>query len=203
MTRGRDDNVFTDTELRGGKDRDLLAVEYQERKEKKEKQKKQMQALGLTIEEPNDTELKTLHTTHKFILALYMTGKYSQVEVAKQADVHYTTVWKVIHSKLGKEVIKDWKEMLQVELDGLMPLAVGAVREGLMAGDKMIKLRAVDRFIKMTRGEEGDTNVTVNVINDARGRFITDLKDLAEQEGLIELEGEAEVVDSVKVEVVE
>lgn len=183
--RKRIDELFTPTELVGGKERAMLAVEYEEDKRLKERAK----AEGIDIEREEDKsngELKSLSVKHRFILALYMTGKYSQVEIAKQADVHYVTVHKVLHCKLGQEVINAWKEMLELELDGLMPLAVDAVREGLKSGDKKVKLLAVDRFIKMTGKGEEQGGVTVAVVGEARSRFITDLKQLAEQENVID-----------------
>ena len=195
MANKRNGSQFTQTELTGGKDRALLAVEYEEKKA--EELKKRADKMGLSLGEGEEEggkkqELKKLTIEHQYILALYMTGKYSQTEIARMAEVHNGTVWKVVHSKLGQELIKEWKEGLEAELDALMPLAVDAVRGALKSGDKKTKLLGVDRFVKMTgRGEPG-AGVTVNIVNDARGRFIEDLKDLAEQEKVIE--GEAEVV---------
>ena len=191
----RNGRQFTQTELTGGKDRALLAVEYEEKK-REEELKKRASKMGLSLgeeeEEGGRKELKNLTIEHQYILALYMTGKYSQTEIARMAEVHNGTVWKVVHSKLGQELIKEWKSGLEAELDALMPLAVDAVRGALKSGDKKTKLLGVDRFVKMTgRGEPG-AGVTVNIVNDARGRFIEDLRDLAEQEKVIE--GEAEVV---------
>ena len=190
----RNGSQFTQTELTGGKDRSLLAVEYEEKKRDKEL-KKRAGKMGLSlggIEEGEKKELKNLTIEHQYILALYMTGKYSQTEIARMVEVHYGTVWRIVHSKLGQELIKEWKEGLEAELDALMPLAVDAVRGALKSGDKKTRLLGVDRFVKMTgRGEPGG-GVTVNIVNDARGRFIEDLRDLAEQEKVIE--GEAEVV---------
>ena len=79
-----------------------------------------------------------------------MTGKYSQVQIAKEADVHYVTVHKVLRCKLGQELLIAWKEMMELELDGLMPLAVDGIRSALKSADSKVKLLAVDRFIRMT-----------------------------------------------------
>ena len=189
MTSGRIriDELFTPTELVGGKERSLLAVEYQEEKRLKERAK----AEGITLDEGEKVgELKSLSIKHKFILALYMTGKYSQVEIAREAKVHYVTVHKVLRCKLGQELLNAWKEMMELELDGLMPLAVEAVRAALKSADKKTQLLAVDRFIKMAGVGEDTGGVTVNIVNDARVKFITDLKQIAEQENVIEGEFE-------------
>ena len=128
--RTRIKDLFTPTELVGGKERSLLAVEYEEEKKLKERAK----AEGIELDsmgEKEGGELKSLSVRHKFILALYMTGKYSQVEIAREADVHYATVHKVLRCKLGQELLDAWKEMMELELDGLMPLAVDAIRSAL------------------------------------------------------------------------
>ena len=189
--RPRTDELFTATELVGGKERSLLAVEYEE--EKRLKARAKAEGIDLDGEVGDGGELKTLSIKHKFILALYMTGKYSQVEIAKEAKMHYVTVHKVLRSKLGQEVLNAWKEMMELELDGLMPLAVDAIRVALKSEDKKTKLLAVDRFIRMTGVGEDTGKVTINVVNDARVKFITDLKQLAEQENIIDLK--AEVVE--------
>ena len=188
--RTRIKDLFTPTELVGGKERSLLAVEYEEEKKLKERAK----AEGITLDkmgEKDGGELKTLSIKHKFILALYMTGKYSQVEIAREADVHYVTVHKVLRCKLGQELLNAWKEMMELELDGLMPLAVDSIRSALKSADKKVRLLAVDRFIRMTGVGEDTGGVTVNIVNDARVKFITDLKQMAEQENIIEGEFEA------------
>ena len=183
--RPRLDHLFTPTELAGGKERSLLAVEYEEEKRLKERAK----AEGIDLDEVGEKgggELKSLSIKHKFILGLYMTGKYSQVQIAREAGVHYITVHKVLRSKLGQELLSAWKEMMELELDGLMPLAVDSIRAALKSADNKVRLLAVDRFIKMTGVGEDTGGVTINVVNDARVKFITDLKQIAEQENVID-----------------
>ena len=53
-----------------------------------------------------------------------------------------------------------------------------------------MRLLAVDRFIRMTGVGEDTGGVTVNIVNDARVKFITDLKQMAEQENVIDGEFE-------------
>ena len=193
--RTRIKDLFTPTELVGGKERSLLAVEYEEEKKLKERAK----AEGITLDkmgEKDGGELKTLSIKHKFILALYMTGKYSQVEIAREADVHYVTVHKVLRCKLGQELLNAWKEMMELELDGLMPLAVDSIRSGLKSADSKVKLLAVDRFMRMAGVGEDTGGVTVNIVNDARVKFITDLKQMAEAANVIE--AEFETVEEVR-----
>ena len=187
--RPRIDELFTPTELVGGKERSLLAVEYEE--EKKLKNRAKADGIDLDgIGRKEEGELKTLSIKHKFILGLYMTGKYSQVEIARDAGVHYVTVHKVLKSKLGQELLVSWKEMMELELDGLMPLAVDGIRSALKSADSKVRLLAVDRFIRMTGVGEDTGGVTVNIVNDARVKFITDLKQIAEQENVIDGEFE-------------
>ena len=192
--RTRIKDLFTPTELVGGKERSMLAVEYEEEKRLKERAK----ADGIVLDsmgEKDGVELKSLSIKHKFILGLYMTGKYSQVEIAREADVHYVTVHKVLRCKLGQELLNAWKEMMELELDGLMPLAVDAIRSALKSGDKKVKLLAVDRFMRMAGVGEDVGGVTVNIVNDARVKFITDLKQMADKEKENDvIDGEFEVV---------
>ena len=54
-----------------------------------------------------------------------------------------------------------------------------------------MKLLAVDRFMRMAGVGEETGGVTVNIVNDARVKFITDLKQMAVQENVIEGEFEA------------
>ena len=193
--RPRIDHLFTPTELAGGKERSLLAVEYEE--EKKLKSRAKAEGIDLDgVGGKEEGELKTLSIKHKFILGLYMTGKYSQVQIAREAGVHYVTVHKVLRSKLGQELLNAWKEMMELELDGLMPLAVDSIRSSLKSTDNKVRLLAVDRFIKMTGVGEETGGVTVNIVNDARVKFITDLKQMAVQENVIE--GEFEVVEEAR-----
>ena len=188
--RTRIKDLFTPTELVGGKERSLLAVEYEEEKKLKERAKAEGIVLDKMGEKGDEGELKTLSIKHKFILALYMTGKYSQVQIAREADVHYVTVHKVLRCKLGQELLGAWKEMMELELDGLMPLAVDGIRSALKSADSKVRLLAVDRFIRMTGVGEDTGGVTVNIVNDARVKFITDLKQMAEQENVIDGEFE-------------
>ena len=72
--RPRMGDLFTPTELVGGKERSLLAVEYEEEKKLREKAK----AEGIDLDEGGKKEvgeLKTLSIKHRFILGLYMTGE--------------------------------------------------------------------------------------------------------------------------------
>ena len=76
---------------------------------KRKKLKERAKAEGITLDkmgEKDGGELKSLSVKHKFILALYMTGKYSQVQIAREADVHYVTVHKVLRCKLGQELLE-------------------------------------------------------------------------------------------------
>ena len=53
----------------------------------------------------------------------------------------------------------------------------------------MKQIAAVDRFIRMAGVGEDTGGVTVNIVNDARlVKFITDLKQIAEQENVIDAE---------------
>ena len=115
------------------------------------------------------------------------------MQIAREAGVHYITVHKVLRSKLGQELLSAWKEMMELELDGLMPLAVDSIRSALKSGDGKVRLLAVDRFIRMTGVGEDTGGVTINVVNDARVKFITDLKQMAQQEHVID--GEFKTVE--------
>lgn len=195
MPRARSEDRFTKTELSGGRERSILAVEYQEKKEAEKKEKELKKLAGnLGVDEEwgeKKPEIKKLSTLHKVILGMSMTGMYSQTEIGRKLGVSNGTVWRVLNSSLGRELREEWQQAVEVEMEGLYPLAVDAIREGLQAGDKKTRLLAVDRFTKLSgRGETGGTDVTVNVVTGAREKFITELKQIAEQEKV--LEGEFE-----------
>ena len=61
--------------------------------------------------------------------------------------------------------------MMELELDGLMPLAVDSIRSGLKSADSKVRLLAVDRFMRMAGVGEDTGGVTVNIVNDARVKF--------------------------------
>lgn len=197
--RPRVEELFTDTELAGGKPRALLAAEYAEEKRFNEKEIeliKLARAKGFEIDFPDDEEragdLKKLTIQDRFILSMSMAGM-KQIEISRKTGIHYSRVHKVVNSTMGRRLMDAWAEGLEVELEGLRGLAIDAVRTGLESGDKKLKLLAVDRLVKLTGEGNGGTNVTVNVVNEARGRFINDLKDLSEKRKIID--GEFKKVD--------
>ena len=183
--RSKSSELFTDTELAGGRPPSEVKARIAERANEKEVEAK-LAALAVKYgildeedleEEERKIDIVNFTVLHRLILALYMQGK-SQANIARELGCHYLTVHKLLHSPKAQEILARWKETLEMELEGLLPSAINAVRLGLESPDRKIQLLAVDRFVKLTKDDPQRSAVTVNVVNSARTRFITGLKDL-------------------------
>ena len=89
-------------------------------------------------------------------------------------------VYHTINDPLAKKVIDHFITGVENDLEALLPLAVDAVRSGLNSGSDDTKLKAVDKFTKLSGRDEKEaaTEMNVSIIVDARERFVAELKEL-------------------------
>lgn len=130
-----------------------------------------------------DLRLKKLSTTHQTIIAMYLTGDYSIKEISEELAVSRAKINKILLDPLAQKIINEFREAENLELQGLQGIAVEAVRKGLRSQDTEMRLKAVDRYVKLkqdSRGQgpsEGGTTVNVT-INNAREKFVDLMKDV-------------------------
>ena len=144
-----------------------------------------MNALSLNIADlalyAPDDGLRQIRPKHLQIVQLFMKGK-TRHEIAEAVGVTTMTVGNIINDPAIKAVWQNEINQTLIELDGLLPLAVDALRKTLIKGDMKQKLTAARDVFKI-RGmykeqvARGDTaedvmkriteiynNVTVNSI---------------------------------------
>lgn len=166
----------------------MAAVRYQENRASLKNQYKTEKILGIRM--PNGMQkLKKLNNKHKLMIAMHLEG-IALGQVAQDLGVHYMTVWRVINDPLAREIIDNFRRGYEEDLKALFPLAIEVIRKGLKATDPKIALGAVDRYGKLSGvgesdGSQGPT-VAITIINDARTKFVRELKALAKDEKIIE-----------------
>jgi len=137
---------------------------------------------------------KQLSPKHKMAITLVMNGwKYG--EVAAYLGVGYQTVVNVLSDPLAKPIIEQIKDEQELSLQAMTGLALDATRDALLDNDKNMRLRGVDRFVKLIGrfdqgAKVGDITLIQNNISGIRERFVESLRELVPQTP--ELEGSAE-----------
>jgi len=146
------------------------------------------------VKRPN---LKRLSQRHKLIIGMHLTGK-SSMEIAGIVGCSAQTVNKVILDPLAQEVVAYYYEGTEEELKALFPKVVDTVRDALDSGNIETRLKGVDRFTKLTgRDEEkGSKEVNVNVVLDARTKFVNEIR--AEAGKVIDVEATSVAVEEVE-----
>ena len=142
--------------------------------------------------------LKSLTQRHKLIIGLHLNGK-SNEHIADVVGCSRMTVGYVIRDPLAQEVITYYYEGIESELKALFPKVVDAVRDALDNGAIGIRLKGVDRFAKLTGldAREGENKgTTVQIIMDARTKFVQEIRAAGEKVSVIE--GEATLVEGVE-----
>ena len=87
-------------------------------------------------------------------------------------------------------------EGVESELKALFPKVVDAVRDALDSDTVGMKLKGVDRFAKLTGmdgGKDDKKGVTVQIITDARTKFVQEIR--AAEEKVPVIEGEVTQVE--------
>ena len=123
--------------------------------------------------------LKKLMPRHMEIIALHLKGEKA-TDIALKLGCTYATVWRIINDPQARTIIEEFYTAHRVDLMGLMPLAIDAVRKGLNSGDTKTGLLAVDRFVKMKESVDDEnrdiTQVNITVVNDARQKLVGAIK---------------------------
>ncbi len=134
--------------------------------------------------------LKNVTPRHLNILSQFLSG-CGVNQIALRQGCRASTISRILHDPRIKSMIKIAQETYDEELKALLPLAVEAVRDALCHTDPKIRLQAVDRFARMTgKGADdiGDHDAkTINVVN-LRQTFITNLKEIAKNHNIIDVE---------------
>ena len=145
--------------------------------------------------------LKRLSQRHKLIIGLHLNGK-SNEHIADVVGCSRMRVGSVIRDPLAQEVITYYYEGIESELKALFPKVVDAVRDALEKNrDIGTRLKGVDRFAKLTGldARDGDNKgTTVQILLDARTKFVQEIRAAAEKVPVIEVEATpVEVVEDV------
>lgn len=140
------------------------------------------------------SKLEKLTLRHRLILAMACEGKVSK-EIALAMKCSSATVNRIINDPLGQVEINRYMEGVKGDIKRMLPLAMKVVKDNLESGDQDMRMKALDKFIKLNDFVEGKVDNVVSITNiiNARTMFIQDLKALAERSNVIDLT--AEVVD--------
>ena len=155
----------------------------------KDIRKKTLGRIGINGRE----KLKRLSQRHFKIIAMHLTGDYTGKEIAEELGVGKGTIYSVLNDPLAQEVIKEFRIGQMTELEALYPKAVEAIRTGLESGNVGIKLKAVDRYLKMAGiGTDEEKNIpSVSItINNAREHFVKVFKEMKDITPSVLLDGE-------------
>lgn len=187
---GRRSQELTTSERLGVYSPAMAAVRYQENKASLRARYKTEKILGARM--PNGMmKLKKLNNIHKLMIAMHLDG-LALGDVAQKLEVHYMTVWRVINDPLAREIIDNFRRGYEEDLKALFPKAIKVVKEALESSDLKIALGGVDRYGKLAgigdnEGSKGPA-VAITIINDARTKFVRELRTIATEAKVIEHE---------------
>lgn len=127
----------------------------------KEKAKYRMDAAGIALQyrieraagmrlSSGKPSLKQLSLRHKQMIYLFAQGM-AAVDIADLLDMDFQVVYRAINDPLAQQWFASYSDHIDQELENLMTLSVGAVRDALQPGVAMdVRLKAVDRVAKLT-----------------------------------------------------
>ena len=141
-------------------------------------------------------KLKELQPEHKQFVTAFLKG-IKGVEIADHFGVAAITVYRVLADPLISSLIDEFDEGFKSEFRRLFPLVSDAIRDGLNNSDIELRLKAADRYVKVSRliegTGEGDSDNRVKAVFAARTKFVQMIKDVAGVR-LVETETEVEVM---------
>ena len=148
-------------------------------------------------------KLKELKPEHKQWVSCFIKGMKG-VDIAEQYDVAAITVYRVLSDPLAKNLLGEFDEALKSEFLAMFPLVSDAIRDGLESAGIATRLKAVDRWTKVSsfidgRGEEDSETKKPAVVAAMRLRMVTLLQAAADAlpaNAPVEIELEAVVVES-------
>ncbi len=193
MSNTRNINDFVTSELATGYDPAAAAAKYASRDEASRVVEYERDKLIGKRLPSGALRLKKLSARHMTMIALHLTGKFKAGHIAEHIGCRAITVYRVLNDPLAQKVINDFHSGVMLDLKALAPLAVEAVRDGLTDEDPDVKLRAVDRFDKLTKTdieEKAGISVNVNFVNNVRDRFFEEIRAIADESGIIDVEVE-------------
>ncbi len=142
--------------------------------------------------------LQKLRPVHERIIAAFVSGM-SGVEIAAQFRCSALTVYRILGDPLASSLTKEMGEHYREEFKQLFPLVYAAVKDGLSSGSAKIRLASVDRFARINRMIDGDSDEDaveshVKRVIDARITIVHLIKDAKPREVLGEvIENEEQV----------
>jgi predicted transcriptional regulator len=109
-------------------------------------------------------KLKRLKPLHRHIIACHQRG-YSNRDIAHLMDITEITVSRTLNDPLAQELMKEFSEGIDHEMEGLMALGVDAIRNALQDNDKKISLKASDQLFR-AMGKYNHTQDDPNKVKD-------------------------------------
>lgn len=124
-------------------------------------------------------KLKELRPIHQHIIAMYLQGMKC-VEIAQQMGCSLATVHTVIHDPLAQGIIVAARDGYWQELEGMFPLVLDALRDGLQNGSIQLRLQAAAQWSKMTGNQQADTQVNIHmgVVQESREKLVSAIAEM-------------------------
>ena len=136
-------------------------------------------------------KLKELKPEHKQYVSCYLNGMKG-VEIAEHFNVAAITVYRVLADPLAAKILGEFDTAFKNEFRALFPLVAEAIREGLESGGITTRLKAVDRWTKVSKFIDGDVEegegLRTEAIFAARLKFVDTIKKITEGATLAEAE---------------
>ncbi|KKM17736.1 hypothetical protein LCGC14_1672750 [marine sediment metagenome] len=101
-------------------------------------------------------KLKELKPEHKQWISCFIQGMKG-VEIAEQYNVAAITVYRVLSDPLAKALLGEFDEAFKNEFRSMFPLVANAIRDGLESAGIATRLKAVDRWTKVSGFIDGKT----------------------------------------------
>ncbi len=160
--------------------------------------------------------LTKLTTRHLHMIGAHLRGN-SNKEIAAHIGVHEMTVGRVLRDPLTVRYIEDARENYDLEVKGLIGLAIEAVRDSLRASDTDMRLKGVSSLEKLNKMLHPEQAIIIQdpddatKIDDAREKFLNIVERLADKfapilegklnpgksDGSANTDGESEITDIV------
>lgn len=185
--------------LTAGYDRDAAKDRYNRNKELIEDRYHYEKFIGKR-KKNGALKLKDLTPVHRQIIACHVNGMKG-VDIALQFKMAAITVYRILNDPQVQIYINEFEDAFKDEFRAMFPLVADAVREGLEHPNPAVKLKAVDRYVKVRRvldgdGEDGSEDKKHSVVA-ARVKFVKLIKDAAKAiEGPDVIEAEAVLVET-------
>lgn len=141
-------------------------------------------------------KLSVLKPAHKQYITAFLNGM-KIVEIANYFNVCFLTVYRVLKDPLARALIEEFDEGFKEEFRRLFPLVTDSIRDGLNDENIGLRLKAADRFVKLSRLVDGEveagTDDKVKAVFAARTKFVQMVKSSTGAETLEVTETEVKV----------